>query len=195
MPPALSHAGRAERRGGAALRGVPDGDVVLDGEIAGGRPTPSLSGRGDAGVMGRIDTPCGGAVVEDLETTKLWASDSRSTSGTWAAGIRTRMARSTQQHNRGSVRCRRQAPEDAGASVSSGRAAPTEDLGESRSHEIAIRAFEIYLSREEWPGNDLEDWLQTEWQLRGYFDQRLPGNAGLFVSQTHHQAHRRCAGR
>jgi hypothetical protein len=35
-------------------------------------------------------------------------------------------------------------------------------------HEIAKRAFEIYLSRGGWPGKDLEDWLQAERQLRGH---------------------------
>ena len=52
----------------------------------------------------------------------------------------------------------------------------TEDLDEPRGpaprvphhNEIAMRAFEIYLSRGEWPGNDLEDWLQAERQLRGH---------------------------
>ena len=32
--------------------------------------------------------------------------------------------------------------------------------------EIAKRAFEIYLSRGEWPGRDVEDWLEAERQLR-----------------------------
>ncbi len=31
--------------------------------------------------------------------------------------------------------------------------------------EIATRAFEIYLSRGEWPGRDLDDWLEAERQL------------------------------
>jgi len=35
-------------------------------------------------------------------------------------------------------------------------------------NEIAMRAFEIYLSRGQWSGNDLEDWLQAERQLRGH---------------------------
>ena len=50
------------------------------------------------------------------------------------------------------------------------------DLDETTAHaprvpdhnEIAMRAFEIYLSRGEWPGNDLEDWLLAERQLRGH---------------------------
>ena len=31
--------------------------------------------------------------------------------------------------------------------------------------EIAMRAFQIYLSRGEWPGRDVEDWLEAERQL------------------------------
>ena len=31
--------------------------------------------------------------------------------------------------------------------------------------EIAKRAFQIYLSRGEWPGRDVEDWLEAERQL------------------------------
>ena len=55
-------------------------------------------------------------------------------------------------------------------------ATTTADLDETTAHamripdhnEIAMRAFEIYLSRGQWPGNDLEDWLQAERQLRGH---------------------------
>jgi len=47
------------------------------------------------------------------------------------------------------------------------------DLDEPRTHaarrpshdDIAKRAFEIYLSRGEWPGRDIEDWLEAERQL------------------------------
>jgi hypothetical protein len=33
--------------------------------------------------------------------------------------------------------------------------------------EIAMRAFEIYLSRGGWPGRDVDDWLEAERQLLG----------------------------
>jgi len=33
--------------------------------------------------------------------------------------------------------------------------------------EIAVRAYEIYLSRGTLPGNDLDNWLEAERQLRG----------------------------
>ena len=50
-----------------------------------------------------------------------------------------------------------------------------QDLGEPTAHavrvpghdEIAMRAFEIFLSRGEWPGRDLEDWLEAERQMQG----------------------------
>jgi len=32
-------------------------------------------------------------------------------------------------------------------------------------HEIAARAYEIYLARGAMSGNDLGDWLQAEWEL------------------------------
>jgi len=31
--------------------------------------------------------------------------------------------------------------------------------------EIAMRAFQIYLSRGKWPGRNVEDWLEAERQL------------------------------
>ena len=48
-----------------------------------------------------------------------------------------------------------------------------QDLDEPRtqaarrpSHdEIAMRAFQIYLSRGKWPGRNVEDWLEAERQL------------------------------
>ncbi len=54
-------------------------------------------------------------------------------------------------------------------------ATTAEDLDEPRApaarvpghNEIAMRAFEIYLSRGEWSGRDLEDWLEAERQLQG----------------------------
>ena len=33
--------------------------------------------------------------------------------------------------------------------------------------EIAVRAYEIYLTRGAAPGSDLDNWLEAEWQLRG----------------------------
>ncbi len=59
--------------------------------------------------------------------------------------------------------------------LASPRTAGTEqDLDGPKAHaarvpghqEIAMRAFEIYLSRGEWPGRDLEDWLEAERQLQ-----------------------------
>ena len=38
-------------------------------------------------------------------------------------------------------------------------AAPTEE-------EIALRAYEIYLERGKTEGNDVDDWLQAEYELR-----------------------------
>lgn len=38
---------------------------------------------------------------------------------------------------------------------------------EPTTEEIALRAYEIYLERGEAPGNDIEDWLQAEQELRG----------------------------
>ena len=39
---------------------------------------------------------------------------------------------------------------------------------QASSHdEIAVRAYEIYLARGAAPGNDLENWLDAERQLRG----------------------------
>ena len=54
-------------------------------------------------------------------------------------------------------------------------ATTSEDLDDPRAratrvpghNEIALRAFEIYLSRGEWPGSDLENWLEAERQLQG----------------------------
>ena len=44
---------------------------------------------------------------------------------------------------------------------------PTAQAARVPGHdEIAMRAFEIYLSRGEWPGRDLEDWLEAERQLQ-----------------------------
>ena len=34
--------------------------------------------------------------------------------------------------------------------------------------EIAVRAYEIYLSRGGSPGSELEDWLEAEQQLQGH---------------------------
>ena len=43
---------------------------------------------------------------------------------------------------------------------------PRTQVARRPSHEeIAKRAFEIYLSRGEWPGRDVEDWLEAERQL------------------------------
>jgi DUF2934 family protein len=44
-------------------------------------------------------------------------------------------------------------------SVSAQAAAPTEE-------EIALRAYEIYLERGKTDGNDVDDWLQAEYELR-----------------------------
>ncbi len=84
------------------------------------------------------------------------------------------MARWTQRKTAGS-QCANGKNRKAPTLSSPGPATLTEDLDEPRAHatrvphhnEIARRAFEIYLSRGEWPGNDLEDWLQAERQLRG----------------------------
>jgi hypothetical protein len=85
------------------------------------------------------------------------------------------MARSTQRKTAGSQRAN--GMNGKTPTLSARRPATTpEDLDETRAHatrvphhnEIAMRAFEIYLSRGEWPGNDLEDWLQAERQLRDH---------------------------
>jgi hypothetical protein len=43
--------------------------------------------------------------------------------------------------------------------VSAETAAPTEE-------EIALRAYEIYLERGKTDGNDVDDWLQAEYELK-----------------------------
>lgn len=51
--------------------------------------------------------------------------------------------------------------------VAQGLDEPRTQAARRPSHdEIAKRAFEIYLSRGEWPGRDVEDWLEAERQLR-----------------------------
>lgn len=38
-------------------------------------------------------------------------------------------------------------------------------LHSTREQKIRIRAYEIYLQRGEQPGNELDDWLQAEFEL------------------------------
>ena len=46
---------------------------------------------------------------------------------------------------------------------------PGAEATHAPSHdEIAVRAYEIYLSRGTAPGNDLDNWLEAERQLRGW---------------------------
>jgi len=49
--------------------------------------------------------------------------------------------------------------DEADLSVSAETAAPIEE-------EIALRAYEIYLERGKTDGNDVDDWLQAEYELR-----------------------------
>ena len=85
------------------------------------------------------------------------------------------MARSTQRKTAG-PQCANGKNRKTPTRSSPRPATPTEDLDEPRAqatrvpphNEIAMRAFEIYLSRGAWPGNDREDWLQAERQLRGH---------------------------
>jgi hypothetical protein len=48
--------------------------------------------------------------------------------------------------------------QEADLSVSAETAAPIEE-------EIALRAYEIYLERGKTDGNDVDDWLQAEYEL------------------------------
>jgi hypothetical protein len=85
------------------------------------------------------------------------------------------MARSTQPQTAGPQRANEKHRKRPTRSAPRPATTP-EDFDDPRAHatrvpghgEIAMRAFEIYLSRGEWPGNDLDDWLQAERQLRGY---------------------------
>jgi len=58
-----------------------------------------------------------------------------------------------------SVRKRTGLQEEVDLSVSAQTAASIEE-------EIALRAYEIYLERGKTDGNDLEDWLQAEYELK-----------------------------
>ena len=54
------------------------------------------------------------------------------------------------------------------AAVAQDRDEPRAQATRTPGHdEIAMRAFEIYLSRGEWPSRDFEDWLEAERQLLG----------------------------
>ena len=51
--------------------------------------------------------------------------------------------------------------------------------------EIAMRAFQIYLSRGEWPGRDVEDWLEAEREILMKPEARLIEKRGHFVVRLH----------
>ena len=57
-----------------------------------------------------------------------------------------------------SVRKKTGLQQEGDLQVSTETAAPTEE-------EIALRAYEIYLERGKTDGNDVDDWLQAEYEL------------------------------
>src|SRR5947209_13552577 len=64
--------------------------------------------------------------------------------------------------------------------VAQGLDEPRTQAARRPSHdEIAKRAFEIYLSRGEWPGRDVEDWLEAERQLRNRLCSQADANPRL----------------
>jgi hypothetical protein len=58
-----------------------------------------------------------------------------------------------------SVRKKTSLQKEVDLSASAKTAAPIEE-------EIALRAYEIYLERGKTDGNDVDDWLQAEYELR-----------------------------